>query len=223
MREIDLEAWDRREHYRFFMQMDYPQYNLCFDLDVTGLLETCRATGASFYYSLIFHSMVSANRTEAFRYRARGAEVVLHDRLHPSFTDLDPGGELFRIVNVELAETLPEFVVRAAAKSRAQGRPFDFSGYEGRDDLVFFTSIPWISFTQLNHVISLRREDSVPRLSWGRYREQAGRVVLPYSVQVHHAFVDAIHISRFKTLLEAATCGGSPDPASGGDPCPAGS
>ena len=27
--------------------------------------------------------MVSANRTEAFRYRARGGQVVLHDRLRP--------------------------------------------------------------------------------------------------------------------------------------------
>ena len=30
MREIDIESWARREHYRFFMRMDYPQYNLCF-------------------------------------------------------------------------------------------------------------------------------------------------------------------------------------------------
>ena len=213
MREIDLATWARQEHYRFFMQMDYPQYNLCFDLDVTGLLAACRRSGTSFYYALIYHSMVSANRTEAFRYRARGGQVVLHDRLHPSFTDLDKDGELFRIVNVDLAANLEAFVAQAAAKSRAQVRPFDFAGYEDRDDLVYFTSVPWISFTQLTHTISLRREDSVPRLSWGRYREEAGRWVLPYSVQVHHAFVDAIHISRFKTLLEAATTGGGPWPA----------
>ena len=29
------------------------------------------------------------------------------------------------------------------------------------------------------------------------------RIVLPYSVQVHHAFVDGIHIGRFKDALEA--------------------
>jgi len=207
MREIDLATWVRQEHYRFFMQMDFPQYNLCFELDVTGLREDCRERGSSFYYSLIFHSMAAANQTEAFRYRARGERVVLHDRLHPSFTDLDRDGELFRIVNVELPGTLGAFVAQAAAKSRAQTRPFDFAGYEDRDDLVFFTSVPWIAFTQLTHTISLRREDSVPRLSWGRFREEAGRWVLPYSVQVHHAFVDAIHISRFKDRLEAATRG----------------
>ena len=43
----------------------------------------------------------------------------------------------------------------------------------------------------------------MPRLSWGKYREDGGRIVLPYSVQVHHAFVDGIHIARFKDALEA--------------------
>ena len=203
MQKIDIERWDRREHYRFFMRMDYPQYNLCFDLDVSGLVEACRQSRRSFYHALLFHSTVSANRIPEFRYRARGAEVVQHDRLHPSFTDMDPDGDLFRIVTLELPDTLDAFSAQAAEKSRNQSHPFDFHGFEGRDDLLYFTTLPWISFTQLTHPITLGRDDSVPRLSWGRYREQAGRFILPYSVQVHHAFVDGIHISRFKAALEA--------------------
>lgn len=202
MPEVDIETWDRKDHYRFFMCMDYPQYNLCFDLDVTDLVDTCRRHGRSFYYALLFHSMVCANRIPQFRYRARGEKVVLHDRLHPSFTDMDPDSDLFRIVHVELPDTLDAFVALATETSRAQTAPFDFTGFEGRDDLVYFTSIPWIAFTQITHPIALRREDSVPRLSWGRYREVGGRLLLPYSVQVHHAFVDGLHVGRFKAMLE---------------------
>ena len=105
-------------------------------------------------------------------------------------------------VKYALAE-LEAFVERAAARSREQVHPFDMTGFEGRDDLIYYTSIPWVSFTQLNHTITHDREDSVPRLSWGKYREEGGCVVLPYSVQVHHAFVDGIHIARFKDALEA--------------------
>ena len=101
------------------------------------------------------------------------------------------------------ANRLEAFVERAAARSSEQVHPFDFTGFEGRDDLIYYTSIPWVSFTQLNHTITHDREDSVPRLSWGKYREEGGCVVLPYSVQVHHAFVDGIHIARFKDALEA--------------------
>ena len=201
MREIDLESWPRREHYRFFMRMDYPQYNLCFDVDVTKLVPFCKERRLSFYYALLYYSTQAANAVEAFRYRARGDRVVVHDALHPSFTDMSKGDDLFRIVTVEMPETLEAFVDRAAA--RAQVHPFDMTGFEGRDDLIYYTSIPWLSFTQLNHTITHDREDSVPRLSWGKYREEKGRIVLPYSVQVHHAFVDGLHIARFKDALEA--------------------
>ncbi|MFT3848145.1 MAG: chloramphenicol acetyltransferase [Propionivibrio sp.] len=204
MREIDIESWERREHYRFFMRMDYPQYNLCFDLDVSQLVPFCRARGLSFYYALLYHSTRAANEVEAFRYRARGDKVVLHDSLHPSFTDMSKDSELFRIVTVELPETLAAFVERAGARSREQVHPFDMTGFDGRDDLIYYTSIPWLSFTQLTHTVTLAREDSVPRLSWGKYWEEGGRFILPYSVQVHHAFVNGLHIARFKTVLEAA-------------------
>ena len=208
MREIDIESWARREHYRFFMGMDYPQYNLCFDVDVSKLVPFCRERGLSFYYALLFYSTQAANAVEAFRYRARGDKVVLHDGLHPSFTDMSKGDDLFRIVTVEMPETLDAFVERAAVRSREQVNPFDMTGFEGRDDLIYYTSIPWLSFTQLTHTITHNREDSVPRLSWGKYREEGGpgccRFVLPYSVQVHHAFVDGLHIARFKDTLESA-------------------
>ena len=76
MREIDIETWPRREHFRFFMRMDYPQYNLCFDVDVSRLVPLCRERGLSFYYALLYYSTLAANAVEAFRYRVRGDKVV---------------------------------------------------------------------------------------------------------------------------------------------------
>ena len=122
MREIDIESWARREHYRFFMRMDYPQYNLCFDVDVSKLVPFCREHGLSFYYALLYYSTQAANAVEAFRYRARGDKVLVHDALHPSFTDMSKGDDLFRIVTVEMPETLEAFVERAAARSRMRLR-----------------------------------------------------------------------------------------------------
>ena len=41
--------------------------------------------------------------------------------------------DLFRIVTVEMPETLDAFVERAAVRSREQVNPFDMTGFEGRD------------------------------------------------------------------------------------------
>jgi chloramphenicol O-acetyltransferase type A len=202
MKEIDLSAWKRKEHYAFFSRMDYPQFNICFDLNITHLLSVIKKEKLSFYYTLIYLSTISANEVEEFKYRARDGKVVLHDTLHPAFTDMDADSDLFKMVTVHMSGSLKEFVSAAKEKSLCQKEYFIPADFIGRDDYIYFTSIPWISFTHLSHTISLNKNDSVPRISWGRYYERDSEVLLPFSVQVNHAFADGIHIGRYKEALE---------------------
>jgi chloramphenicol O-acetyltransferase type A len=74
---------------------------------------------------------------------------------------------------------------------------FDFSKAAGRDDLVFMSSLPWISFTGLDHTLSLDRDDAIPRVSWGRYVNNGGQTMLPFNIRVNHVFVDGLHVGRF--------------------------
>lgn len=202
MKEVDIAQWERREHFQFFYRMDYPQYNISFNLDITEALAEIKRRAHSFYYSMIYLSTLSANQIEEFRYRIRDGKVILHDLTHPSFTDMDDGDAYFKMVIVDLEDSLSDFVAAADAKASSQTRYFPFDEMNGRDDRIYFTSVPWISFTQLTHPIVLDRDDAVPRISWGRYYAEGSRILLPYSVQAHHAFVDGAHIGAFKQALE---------------------
>ena len=42
----------------------------------------------------------------------------------------------------------------------------------------------------------------MPLFDWGKFYERDGRVLLPFSVQVHHSFVDGIHIGQFAEILQ---------------------
>lgn len=46
-----------------------------------------------------------------------------------------------------------------------------------------------IVFTNISHTISLNKEDSIPRLAWGKYFEEHGKVLLPFSVQAGTSFL----------------------------------
>lgn len=204
MKYIDIETWKRREHFRFFHRMDYPQYNICMDIDVTNFLEFVKTKNLSFYYAMIYAVTKSVNETEAFRYRIREDGVVLHDIIHPSFTDagLDPEGELFRMVVVDFTDDMELFDERAKKESDNQQAFILPEKLAGRDDLIYITSIPWISFTHISHTISLNRDDSVPRISWGKYFRREDKVLLPFSVQVNHALVDGLHVGRYVERLQ---------------------
>lgn len=66
-----------------------------------------------------------------------------------------------------------------------------------RDDLLFMSTIPWVSFTSFTHPMKLHPADSVPRFAWGKIFEKTGMLKMPLSVQGHHAVMDGVHMGRF--------------------------
>ena len=68
---------------------------------------------------------------------------------------------------------------------------------EGRDDYLYLSSMPWVSFSSLQHAMHCDPADSVPRIAWGKFYEEGGKVWLPLSVQAHHALGDGRHAGRY--------------------------
>jgi len=205
MKKIDLQTWKRKEHFEFFYRMDYPQYNICANIDITHFLKYVKDQNLSFYYAMIYAVTRTANLCENFRYRVReNKEIVLHEKLNPSFTDMnaDQSDDLFKLVTVDMKDDLLEFVKSAKLASESQKVHFDIAPLIGRDDFIYITSIPWISFTHLSHTLSLNRNDAVPRISWGKYFKDGEKVLLPFSVQVYHPFVDGVHVGDYFAKLQ---------------------
>ncbi|MDX1624717.1 MAG: CatA-like O-acetyltransferase [Gemmatimonadota bacterium] len=197
-RRLDLDAWERREHFAFFRDYDQPFFNLCAEVDVSSALARCRGGGGpSFSVTVLFHSTAAANGVEAFRYRIRGDGVVVHDVIHAGTTVLRPDGTFgFAYVDYEGSlEAFAEAAEEAFVSARRSDRALD--PRDERDDLIHHTVIPWIAFTSMAHARRHDPEDSVPKISFGRYHGDEGAERMPVSVEVHHALMDALHVGRF--------------------------
>jgi chloramphenicol O-acetyltransferase type A len=142
MEYIGLDTWKRKEHFHFFHGMDYPHFNICANLDATHFLKFVKAKRISFYYAMIFASSHAANESVGFRYRIRANQVVLHDKVHPSFTDIteldDAGDDLYKLVTVEMKDDLMEFVRYCGVKSQNQKSYFDLPQQLERDMIKFY-------------------------------------------------------------------------------------
>lgn len=203
MKEVDFGSWPRREHYELFHRADYSHFNICANVDVSLFHEFVKREGLSFYYSMVWISSTVANQIAEFRYRIRDGKVVLHECVHPSFTDLtNSDNDLFKMVTVDLEDNMCDFMAKCRVQSENQTRYFPFDEIAGRDDLLYITCIPWVSFTMLTHTMQLNRDDSIPRISWGKYFQQDRRLLMPFSVQVNHALADGIHVGRYFEQLQ---------------------
>jgi chloramphenicol O-acetyltransferase type A len=202
VRRIDLETWPRRKHFELFRGLAYPYFNLCADVDVAPLVRAVKERESSFTAHVVYLLARAANEIPEFRHRIRGDGIVEHRVVHPSVTVLTKD-DLFAFCAIEYTEDAGEFVGSAMeAMDRARRDP-SIDDEPGRDDHLFMTVIPWISFNSMMHPVPLSPPDSVPRIAWGRYRAEADRLPMPLSVHAHHGLVDGIHVGRFFERVQA--------------------
>ena len=196
MRIIDLESWSRRDQFALYRDGHLPLVGVCAEVDVTEARRAAKARGIPITAAITYLVARTANHIPEFRYRIRDDAVVEHDIVHPASTVM-AAGDLFTFVYSEYHEEFPVFVDGyEKATARALDAP-TFEEPDGEDDLLFMTAIPWVAFTSVTHPILSIPIDSIPRFAWGKFIERGSSVVMPLSVQGHHALIDGIHVGRY--------------------------
>jgi chloramphenicol O-acetyltransferase type A len=196
MRQMDMATWPRYEHFKLFNTFNHPHFNMCVNVDLTAFYPAVKQHDRSFTVALVYVLSRTANTIPEFRYRIRGDQVIEHEIVNPSFTLLIDD-DLFTFCNVDYRDDFAEFAAIAANRIAFMKAQPTLKAEPGRDDLLFMTAIPWVSFTSFMHPMQFHPTDSVPRFAWGKRFEEGEFLKMPLSVQGHHALMDGIHMARF--------------------------
>jgi len=198
---LDLDAWARRAQFDFFRDFDLPFYNVCAEVDVTALRRWCTDNRRSFFAASWFALQQAANRVEAFRCRLRDDRVWVHDQIGLNTVVANDDGETFRFLRIPHAEDLGTFE-RGMEDAQATDAGPDLGARPEDDAVIHGTTLPWIRFTSLSHARRFDRGDSVPKIALGKRTNVGEQVLIPLSVEVHHALVDGVHVGRFYECFE---------------------
>ncbi|HEX5832699.1 MAG TPA: CatA-like O-acetyltransferase [Pyrinomonadaceae bacterium] len=199
---LDLATWPRRELFEFYRDFDKPYFNICTRLDVTNLLKVLpNHPGVGVALTYHYFALKAANEIEPFRYRLRNGQVLVHDVINGGTTLMLPN-ETFTLVYFDYAETFGEFIGPAQQAVAAMKKDGTFRPRHEDDARIHCTTLPWISFTSFSHARNWRREDSVPKISFGKFTNENERTLMPFSVEVHHALVDGLHVGRYVERIE---------------------
>ena len=201
---VDVNSWNRKDIFNFFSELSNPFYMVTFRQDVTSVYKYAKANNLSFYYCMCYLCTKAINSTDAFRYVIRGNEVYYLDGRNPSFTDLKDKSDTFHIVTLPLSEDIKTFCNIAKEKSLNQQVFIEMK--EETDDLVYLSCLPWVDITAVTNERDLNSEeaknDSIPRICWGKYIDVNGKLELGISVEVNHRLIDGVHIGMFARKLE---------------------
>ena len=199
MTPVSMNDWPRKAVFDFFSSMSQPFFSVTFRQDVTNLHRFVKERGISFYYALTYLCTQAVNHVEAFRYLLKDGQLYLSGGRSPSFTDLQPGSEQFHIVTMPCEGDIVSFCRAAKEKSRTQTAFIDLTAEA--DDLIYISCLPWVELTALTNERDFDKDDSIPRLAWGKYAEENGRKILHISMELNHRFVDGLHVGKFHEML----------------------
>lgn len=196
---IDIDSWRRRIHCQIFRNAVQPHYDVTVELDVTNFYQSVKEHHWPFSLTFIYAVTKCANEIEEFRYRFLGDEVVLYETVDTSFTYMNPGDELFKVVNVPMKGTL-EAYLEAADEIIAEQKEYFTGPIE--NDVYQFSALPWLAYTHVSHTDSGNNKKANPMFDWGKFQEKNGRLLMPFSIEVHHSFVDGYHIGKLVDLVQ---------------------
>lgn len=201
MSVIDLETWKRRRHFEFYMGFDCSMYNITLTPGIRPLYEHAKSEGKSFFLLTLYAILKSANAVPQFRQRqlndGRIVEFYALDVMTPVMTP----DEQFTQVMLPFSQSFSEFSQTAApfiAAAKAGEIPQQ-SATTPRLDFICASCLPWFSFVSISQAKLSFNHQAVPVLAWGKMTDD---FKVPLSIQVHHAFVDGLHVGRFYEELE---------------------
>ena len=177
-RRIDLDTWERREAYDLFRGFGFPYFGITADIDVTALKRLPKSISRSFSIGLYYLLARAANEIPAFRQRMRDDGVVEYPVVDPAVTILGRQDQ-FRFCTLRYDPSFGTFAAHAEDQIERAKTAGSLWSEPDREDMLFMTCLPWVSFTAVLHPAPLHAPDSVPRIAWGKYVEKDERVKMP--------------------------------------------
>ncbi|MFT3827538.1 MAG: chloramphenicol acetyltransferase [Chitinophagaceae bacterium] len=198
---LNIESWSRKEHFQFFGRFDEPFFGVCVDIDCTQAYTNAKERGASFFLYYLHASLTAANDLEPFRYRIAGDEIYIYDVIHAGPTIQRPD-KTFGFSNILYYRDFDHFIQEATKVINQVQNSTILFPEEYLENIVHYSSLPWIKFTSISHARNFSFKDSIPKISFGKMTEHNGKRSMPVSIHVNHALMDGYHVGMYLEMFQ---------------------
>ena len=202
---INIDNWNRKEHFLFFSKFEEPFFGVTVKVDCTTAYLKAKEKGISFFLYYLFRALKAANEVENFRYRIIENQVYDFATVNASPTINRPDGT-FGFAYMDYFEDEKQFNEKALKEIENVKSTNSLLPAVSGENVIHFSAIPWLDFTSISHARSFSHPDSCPKISFGKMTENNGVKEMPVSIHGHHALMDGYHVGlfveKFQSLLD---------------------
>ena len=195
MKTLDVNTWNRKQHFQHFNSLEDPTFAVTIPFDVTKAYQFSKEKNVSFFGKYLHDCMKAINSVDNLKYRIIDDQVVEYDVIHASATIIREDNT-FGCSFIKFDENLEIFLNNLQAeKIRIQNSEELFPEQEGLN-CIYCSAMPWVQFTGHKEPFS-RQGISVPKLAFSKTVNQNDKLIMNVSINVNHALVDGYHVSLF--------------------------
>lgn len=198
MKIIDIETWNRKEHFEFFSKMASPYFGITTEVDCTKAYINAKENEHSFFAHYLHKSMIAVNSVEELRLRIIDRQVALFERINAGATVGRADGT-FGFIFVNFSDNFEPFTdeLQKEIQTVLNSTGLRLNDDDIKKDLIRHSTIPWTSFTGLLHPTNFDNTESVPKITFGKFNVRDGKKYLPVSIEAHHGLVDGFHLAKY--------------------------
>ena len=198
MEIINIESWNRKEHFEFFSRMASPYFGITTEVDCTIAYDNAKENGNSFFAHYLHKSMIAVNSVEELRLRIVDNKVALFEKINAGATVGRADGT-FGFIFVNFSDDFETFnkELQNEIQTVLNSTGLKLNDDDIKKDLIRHSTIPWTSFTGLLHPTNFDRTESVPKITFGKFSIREGKKYLPVSIEAHHGLVDGFHLAKY--------------------------
>ena len=146
--------------------------------------------------------MVAANNVEPFKYRIIDGEVWKYDIVNAAATINRPNGT-FGFGYMDFHADFEGFRVAANQEIEKVQAGTGLIPSSSGENVIHYSALPWLNFTSLSHARNYAYQDSCPKISFGKLRDENGRKIMSVSIHVNHALMDGFNVAQFVDCYQA--------------------
>jgi chloramphenicol O-acetyltransferase type A len=200
---IDLNTWERAQHFYYFSKMAKTGFSMNVEIDITTLLNEAKVKGIKFYPAYLHSVTTGLNQCKEFKVAYCDEVLGSWDSLTPVYAVFHEDDKTFSLMWTEYHEDFSVFYQRYLSDHQQYGDQHGILAKPNPPKSSYTVScVPWISFKSFA-VHSYGLDDYFfPTVEAGKYYEKDGKIVLPLSITAHHAVCDGYHIHLFLQTLQ---------------------
>lgn len=201
-KKFDIESWNRKEHFYRFKDQLRCGFSLTTKIDISSIIPFIKENKYKFYPTIIYLITKAVNKQQEFKLAIKNGELIQWDVVNPAYTimhsETDTFSELCSMYTEDFKTFLEEYD-RLLEKFKGN---YTMSPQSGIENIFNISMIPWVHFDGFNLNVPDSEDYFAPIFTLGKYIVDNERILMPISIQVHHATCDGLHVANFLQNLQ---------------------